>query len=1006
MAAHEALGGAAPCRVCRSHDYSTYATRTDGVPVLVCETCGLGCAPGAGGALPPERLDGFWVGPLAELLAPGGRRADLVDRDEGPVEVLTAAAAITASEDPVARLEEALRRLTPDGVAVVVTPALTPLHDDSAWFSEHPEHRWYATEAGLDALVGHVHRRAAATLLAPVDGPPSLLALVSADGSRDRELESLLTRLTTRHPPALPDHEARARALLMLLHLGHDHPDDVALLRRLHHGDWSGEVADRLATVWTRTARELQSARRDVADAHDHVSEAERQLADGEQQLEDRRAELDAVYASTSWRLTAPVRAVGEVRRLAREGEGPFRLVDRRRVRTAVAMIRRGELGLVLQRTRALLGHTVGPTAPRGPLVERARDPWPVDAPLVTVVIPCFNYGAYVEEAVRSALAQTLERIEVIVVDGGSDDGTTPQVLTALEAGLGDARLRVVRRDGRHLVGDNRNHGIELARGRYVCCLDADDVLDPTYLALAVFRLEREGYDVVSTAIRVFGREERVVGILDRPHLGDMLDGNHVTTVGVFRRSDWERAGGYRDTGLGRQHVHEDWRFFQRVVALGARVGNLSGQPLFGYRSHSTISLSSDPDNPDLLRQRQLIREHNADVITEDALARSKELRETRVRVTGSWRDLAPADGRPTVLLLVPFLLLGGAERMQARAVAALVREGFRVVVVTTEAADARHGDTTEWFTASTPEVLHLPRLVPEPVWTDFVDHVVETRGVDLVWLAGSRAGYRMLPGLRARNPRLRVVDLLYNTEGHVDDNRRFKDAIDVVACEGPAVRDWLLAHGETPDRVVAIPNGVDLTRHTPRDRPPARSHQRVGFVGRLSEEKDPYAFLDLAAACADLPARFELAGVGPLESRVRARVRALELRDRVVVHGAVDDVPAFLRDLDLLVLPSRLDGRPNAVLEALASGVPVVASRVGELPDMVDDGLTGWLYPPGDPAALAAAVRGALTDPERRASAAAAARRAAEERFDAEQANQAYVALFRRLIEQGRAAG
>ena len=100
--------------------------------------------------------------------------------------------------------------------------------------------------------------------------------------------------------------------------------------------------------------------------------------------------------------------------------------------------------------------------------------------PLVSVVIPCFNYGQYLEQAIHSVLSQTFTNLEIIVVEGGSTDGTTPGILRALEQS-GLPRTRFVYRTESHLVGDNRNFGYRACPGPIVCCLDADDLIKPTY---------------------------------------------------------------------------------------------------------------------------------------------------------------------------------------------------------------------------------------------------------------------------------------------------------------------------------------------------------------------------------------------------------------------------------------------------------------------------------------------------------------------------------------------
>ena len=154
----------------------------------------------------------------------------------------------------------------------------------------------------------------------------------------------------------------------------------------------------------------------------------------------------------------------------------------------------------------------------------------------------CFNYGAYVKEAIDSVLGQTAAlHCEVIVVDGGSTDPKTVETMRQLAANP-PLRTRVLlREDGRHLVGDNRNFGIEHARGRYVACLDADDLLDPRYIEVALYLLERRGYDLVSTATQCFEQSDEYFGLPLSPDLSDMSAMNCVTTVAVYRRELWKQ---------------------------------------------------------------------------------------------------------------------------------------------------------------------------------------------------------------------------------------------------------------------------------------------------------------------------------------------------------------------------------------------------------------------------------------------------------------------------------
>ena len=635
-------------------------------------------------------------------------------------------------------------------------------------------------------------------------------------------------------------------------------------------------------------------------------------------------------------------------------------------------------------------------------IVPHQEGRWPTDQPLVSVVIPCFNYGAFVAEAVDSVLAQTVRDVEIIVVEGGSTDGRTPATLRALAR----ARTNVLFREGRHRVGDNRNFGISEARGRYICCLDADDMLRPTYLEKAIFLIEQYGYDTVSTSVRRFGAVDETYTLLPAPDLSDLLEGNHVTTCAVFRRSLWEQAGGYEDVPAGATFLHEDWRFWIRLAALGARFANITGEPLFLYRAHATGSLSSAPGLLPNAVQAGLIREAERDRITPAALDLSRRQAARRLRAEEGpanllRRDIRPAGAGPTLLLAMPFLLLGGAERLLSEVLRQLRASGYRLIVVTTLPSVPEHGDTTSWFEPATDEIYHLPRfLVPEE-WQDFVDYVIAAKQVDALWIAGSTWFYEALPRLRERFPRLRVVDLLFNTVGHTASNRRFAAFIDLILVESAPVQDWLLANGETPERVRLIPSGIDLARYVPAARAPTPDRFVVGCSGRLSEEKSPLDFLAIAERIGPQAGMsFLMTGAGPLEPLLRAAMRRRKLEGRLRFLGVVEDVRTVLAQYDALVLPSRLDGRPTVVLEALAMGIPVIASAVGGLPDLIRDGETGFLCPPGDIAAFARAIVALQQDPALHARMAAAARRFAEESLGLDRMVAGYAAAFEALID------
>jgi glycosyltransferase involved in cell wall biosynthesis/SAM-dependent methyltransferase len=792
-------------------------------------------------------------------------------------------------------------------------------------------------------------------------------------------------------------------------------------------------------------------------------------LAAAEASLAQREERIEQLLASTSWRLTAPVRAVGRLRRRIRGGFhlGPIvwktlriayrslpisgrtrfglrrsvlvwlavpedtppelavaRLRDLvqgltwRRAATVVALLLRADLSALRMHMNLLVQHSVNQqthsavlTAPPAELAIRHQELWPAAQPLVSVIIPCYNYGCFVSEAVDSVLAQTFQNFEILVVDGGSSEAS----VAALKE-LSRPKTQVYFREGRHLVGDNRNFGISRARGRYVCCLDADDLLKPTYLEKALFLLETRDYDLVSTSIRCFGERSEIYHLERFPVLADMLQGNHVSTCAVFSKDLWSRAGGFQDTGIGTDYFYEDWRLWVRFSALGARIANIVEEPLFLYRIHSAQSLSNQNQGvPSMDRQREAVSRFNQDVINEEAFRRSEENRRIQVRMEDGIVNLrsgwaAAPEERPTIVIALPFLVIGGAERLISEVSAWLATRGFHVVVVTTEYVYPVYGDSTAWFERVTPEVYHLPRFLDPSHWPEFIFYLFETRNISLLWITGSRVFYELLPRIKASYPDLKVIDLLFNTVGHTAYNRKYARFFDKTLVENSEVSAWLLAAGETPERVLQLPSGVDLDAFRPRPKSARILGELgitpdsfiVGYSGRLSEEKDPDAFLEIARICrTDSRLVFLMTGAGPLAEQVRQRIEKMALGDRLHFLGQVDHVREYMSTYDVLVLPSKFDGRPVAVLESLALGVPVIASLVGALPELVQEGATGFLCEPGDVAAFAKRVRWLAAHPEEHRRMKAAARAFAESALDARQMFERYEDAIRGVIRR-----
>jgi glycosyltransferase involved in cell wall biosynthesis len=219
-----------------------------------------------------------------------------------------------------------------------------------------------------------------------------------------------------------------------------------------------------------------------------------------------------------------------------------------------------------------------------------------------------------------------------------------------------------------------------------------------------------------------------------------------------------------------------------------------------------------------------------------------------------------------------------------------------------------------------------------------------------------------------------------------------------VAVAVSAAVRDSLAAAGVRPRVVTVIPNGVALDRF-PAAPPPTGGHRfTAAFVGRLTIEKGVQTLLQLVWRFQDRDdLRVLIAGDGPLRTLVEREARTFE---RVLEYvGEQDDILSTFHAADAVLVPSLSEGFGLAALEGMACALPVVASRVGGLPDLVSDGETGFLVPPGDGVALARAVEVLARDPALRRRMGVAGRRRVEAEFTRERMLERLAAVYRSLL-------
>ncbi len=193
---------------------------------------------------------------------------------------------------------------------------------------------------------------------------------------------------------------------------------------------------------------------------------------------------------------------------------------------------------------------------------------------------------------------------------------------------------------------------------------------------------------------------------------------------------------------------------------------------------------------------------------------------------------------------------------------------------------------------------------------------------------------------------------------------------------------------------------GLSVTSEIP-PRQPAGPEIVIGTAGRLVELKGiEYLLRAVATLRHEFPnLRLEIAGTGPLREKLESVASQAGLEDRVKFLGWIDDIQSVLSRWDIFVMPSLEEGFPIAALDAMAAGLPVIAARVGGVPELIEDGITGWLVPSRDIKTLVSRLRALLSDPELRASMGAAGHARIRDHFSIAQMTRKFAQLYDELL-------
>jgi glycosyltransferase involved in cell wall biosynthesis len=358
---------------------------------------------------------------------------------------------------------------------------------------------------------------------------------------------------------------------------------------------------------------------------------------------------------------------------------------------------------------------------------------------------------------------------------------------------------------------------------------------------------------------------------------------------------------------------------------------------------------------------------------------------------------------------------MGGQERVAFDLAVSQLRAGWQVSALSL--APPPDGPLASEFVAAGAQVDRVARPRPgvDPMLVVRLARWMKRHGVKLVHTHNRMALIYGAPAARLSGAAIVHTKHGYNPRGgtRLIAGKLAARFVDAFVAVSPETAAFARKRNEVDARrLMVIPNGIELGRFHPE--PAARERVRgelglppearvIGSVGRIAVEKNQElmvrAIAPLLGPRLGPATHLVIAGDGPLLPSLRALVQSLGSAAFVHLLGARRDVPDVLNALDVFVMSSNIEGLPLVVLEAMATGLPVVSTRIGGIPDVIEEGETGFLVPVGDEQALRDRVARLLAAPDLCRACGERARASAVAKFSAERMQRDYLELYARVL-------
>lgn len=577
--------------------------------------------------------------------------------------------------------------------------------------------------------------------------------------------------------------------------------------------------------------------------------------------------------------------------------------------------------------------------------------------PIISVVIPFYNSGKYIEQTIITVLNQTFPYYEVLIVDDGSKDEESLKKLEEIEKM--DARIKVFHKQNEGLAATRDFGAIHSSEcTKYLMFLDDDDLIEPTFFECAYWTLETNKEASWAYADSVgFGTMEYT---WNKYFNSDKLKKvNELISEAFVRKSDFNEVKGYE---LREKAVNEDWNFWLKLLSKGKYPVHMS---FYGqwYRRKETGELKKASDN----------QKRSLEIINETASKITKQIDAIQYPRYKYNYDILPEEVPnlliPTakyskkeitnILFIIPWMITGGADLFNLNLIKGLDKKKFNVTIITTE---PNKNVLRQYFEQDNENnkianVYDLTSFLDPKYWLAFINYIIKKENINIILNSNSKFGYYCMPYLKAKYSNIPILDYVHMEEwynrngGYSRYSSMYSSLIDKTLICNENSRKVLIEHFKRDEKETeTVYIGVDEEKFNPDNYNKEELTKKyigeninkkiITYICRISEQKRPLLLLEIIAKLKKERQDFKVlvVGDGNLLPKMKARAQELGLGEEVMFLGNIVNTAEIYRISDVTVNCSLKEGLALTAYESLSMGVPVISSDVGGQKELVNN--------------------------------------------------------------------